>query len=270
MKGKGGHGSARYTVSVLMTDNHTGEEFVSPRGETDNVNNVVLSTSDARRDDQHLSMTATAYPLSATTSTSPTSQSSELTQTQSSEPHRQAVPAGAWWLQMVYVSHLMAASATTSIDGFRLKFSTLSRLCIDSGCNFLAIFYSLRYFPYGVCKSSVELNGVTGVGKAEGQGAAVCYAMTCTGQWIEFIFDGAAYQPDCPVNLLALDTLHYSHGKPTEHEVNFKQQLLILDKFSHVPLPRDAELRLHFMEVIPQDEFLKLAIPSGQVVRLCF
>ena len=269
-KGKGGRGFSRYTVSVLMTDNHTGEEFVSPRGETDEVGNLLVPSTDAQVANQHLSMLGTTTPSSAPSSVSSTSQTAALTQPQRPDPSQEVAPAGAWWLQMVYVSHIMAAAASSGMDGFRHKFGTLTRLCIDSGCNFLAIFYSLRYFPYGVSKSSVELNGVTGVGKAEGQGVGVCYAQTHAGNWIEFNFDGAAYQPECPVNLLALDTLHYSHGSPTEHEVNFKQQRVIIDKFSHVPLPRDEALRLHFMQVIPQDEFLKLSISSGQVTKLCF
>jgi hypothetical protein len=85
-KGKGGRGFARYTVSVLMTDMYTGEEFVNPRGEADSYGNILVPSTDAQA--AQFSLFGAATP-STTTNTPQTGKSTD--------PADEVQPAGQWW-----------------------------------------------------------------------------------------------------------------------------------------------------------------------------
>ena len=67
---------------------------------------------------------------------------------------------------------------------------------------------------------------------------------------------GAALQPDCPVNLLSMDALHYKHGELTGNEVKFLHERICMRNGRGIRLPRDAMLRLNFMTIEPEAEFV--------------
>ena len=87
-KGKGGRGFARYTVSVLMTDIYTGEDFVNPRGEADSYGNLLVPSTDAQT--AQFSLFGAATP-STTTNTPQTDA------VKSTDPADAVPPAGQWW-----------------------------------------------------------------------------------------------------------------------------------------------------------------------------
>ena len=136
--------------------------------------------------------------------------------------------------------------------------------------NFLAVLYDLSYFPQGVQDSSLSLAGVTGTGEASAQGIAHLYARAECGTWCKFVLDGAAYQPECPVHLLSLDALHFVHGEPTAHDVNFRMSRVTMADGMLIDLKRDKSLRLHFIEIMPYADFIKLNVPDDSVVEYCF
>ena len=156
------------------------------------------------------------------------------------------------------------------MNAFRSKHKALYRVCIDSGCNFLAVLFDMSYFPQGVQKTSLSLAGVTGTGDAQAQGVAHVYCRTLDDVWCELVLDGAAYQPDCPVHLLSLDALHYKCDVRTEHKVDFDMSRVTMGDGNVLELSRDNLLRLHFMNIMPYYEFVKLKVPESEVVRYYF
>ena len=96
------------------------------------------------------------------------------------------------------------------------------------------------------------------------------YARAECGTWCEFVLDGAAYQPECPVHLLSLDALHFVHGEPTAHDVNFRMSRVTMADGKLIDLKRDKSLRLHFIEIMPYADFIKLNVPDHSVVEYCF
>ena len=166
----------------------------------------------------------------------------------------------------------MALSSHFGLHNFRNQFQCMHKVCIDSGCNFIAIFFNAAYFPAGVQSAPVALRGVTGPGASGGSGTAVVYAQATDGTWCEFVCKGAAYQPHCPVNIFALDAFHFVRGSPTAHEVNFKREKVLMggDVCGTIALPRHATLRLHFLTTCTTAEFLKLNVPLSSVKRCCF
>ena len=130
--------------------------------------------------------------------------------------------------------------------------------------------FDLSYFPQGVCDSKLSLAGVTGTGEATAQGIAHLYARAVCGTWCKFVLDGAAYQPECPVHLLSLDALHYLHGQPTDHDVNFRMSRLTMADGKLIDLKRDVSLRLHFVEIMPYADFVKLKVPDHSVCEYYF
>ena len=162
----------------------------------------------------------------------------------------------------------MALMGDMEMDSFRTKTNSLYRICVDSGCNFLAIFFDKSYFPMGVSKSEVNITGVTGSGNALGQGIAVAYGQHVDGTWYRLVMAGAALQPDCPVNLLALDALLYKSGEQTGNDVNFKQETISMatcDGTTTIPLPRDSNIRLNFIHIEPENDFKKRGIPKTDI-----
>ena len=84
------------------------------------------------------------------------------------------------------------------------------------------------------------------------------------------MLDGAAYQPECPVHLLSLDALHYLHGEPTAHDVNFRLSRVTMADGKSIGLKRDKSLRLHFVEIMPYADFNKLNVQDHSVVKYYF
>ena len=57
---------------------------------------------------------------------------------------------------------------------------------------------------------------------------------------------------------------------PTDHDVNFRMSRVTMGDGNVLDLSRDNSLRLHFVNIMPRSEFVKLKVPDGEVVRYYF
>ena len=81
------------------------------------------------------------------------------------------------------------------------------------------------------------------------------------------MLEGAAYQPDCPVNLLSMDAVHFHNGQHSGHECRFLHETLHMHGGYSIPLPRNTDVKLHFVNIISSGEFNKLGVSEGDVVQ---
>ena len=70
--------------------------------------------------------------------------------------------------------------------------------------------------------------------------------------------------------VLPIDALHYVHGEPTSHDVNFRMSCVTMADGNMIDLKRDMSLRLHFVEIMPRNEFVKLNVQDQSVVKYYF
>ena len=298
-QGGKGKGAPQFAMTVTLTDVHTGEvHSCYEAGQVDSSSWLGGYPSDyggiAQQALQPAPSPTPAPPVSSTLQVAPSPAPSP-----SPDPsYPQAGPAptapGPWWAEanLSFVSlrdegpidtmsssvcglgleHVHVAASVLGVEAFRAQHDALHRMCIDSGCNYVAVFFDARFFPRGMHAAATHLRGVTGADACK-QGTALCYAQADTGLWYEMVFEGAALQPNSPCNLLALDTLHYKRGQPTAHEVDFRREQVRfagVQQHGSVALPRDSRLRLQFMRILPLDEFTVLHVPAASVKRLCF
>lgn len=117
----------------------------------------------------------------------------------------------------------------------------------------------------------MPITGVTGEGNAVGQGVAVFYSRNSRGEWCRFVLDGAALQESCPVNLLAMDALHFSAGVRTGNTCNFADSMITMYDNVVFDLPRDDQIRLHFLSIVTESEFMSMTSETADVVvTYCF
>ena len=298
----------RYNAYLMLQDQTSGEEFVSYDGEVDSSGNenVWSDYHDMQQVNSSVGMTSTGPNLANVGVSSSNSLSSNTVAGSSSngwpwvtagssgsgsnpwgtgDAGRAILPSssststsnsnsnqGQWWnLGMVVVQDVMAMLGDMSVNNFRKSIDSKHRICVDSGCNFLAIFYSLDFFPAGVASTHIPITGVTGEGNAVGQGVAVFYSRNSRGEWCRFVLDGAALQESCPVNLLAMDALHFSAGVRTGNTCNFADSMITMYDNVVFDLPRDDQIRLHFLSIVTENEFMSMTSDTEDVVvTYCF
>ena len=101
---------------------------------------------------------------------------------------------------------------------------------VDSGNARVHIFNCLKYFPFGVSVRFISMTGVNGTEKVRvAVGIAVFFVRATDGTVKKMVRGKSIYKPDCPVNLLCMNALHYEvDSSDTGHTCDFKGEVFTL------------------------------------------